>query len=85
MARSIKVKTSERENEKKYHLRHRFLEVDFFNYLNRDYGFPELFLNSKSQIHKQTQFTQKEIDEIKEKYNTDLKDFEIIEVEKWSY
>ena len=77
------MKISERREKKKYYLRHRFLEVDFFNYLNRDYGFPELFLNSKSQIHKQTQFTQEEIDQIKKKYNTDLKDFEIIEVEEW--
>lgn len=29
-----------------------------------------------------TEFTQEEIDEIKEKYDTDLKDFEIIEVEE---
>lgn len=76
------MKTLERENEKKYYLRHRFLEVYFFNYLNRDYGFPELYLNSKSQVAgKQTQFTQEEIDEIKKRYNTDLKDFEQIEVE----
>ena len=76
------MKTSEREEEKKYYLRHRFLEVDFFNYVNRDYGFPELYLNSKAQIAgKQTQFTQEEIDEIKKRYNTDLKDFEQIEVE----
>lgn len=68
----------------KYYLRHRFLEAGFFNYLNRDYRFPELFLNSEAQIHKQTQFTQKEINEIKEKYHTDLKDFEIIEVEEWT-
>lgn len=79
------MKTSERENEKKYYLRHRFLEVDFFNYLNRDYGFPELYLNSKAQIAgKQTQFTQEEIEDIKEKYKTTLDDFEQIEVEKWN-
>ena len=67
----------------KYYLRHRFLEVDFFNYLNRDWGFPELYLNSKSQVGgKQTQFTQAEIEEIKEKYETDLKDFEQIEVKE---
>lgn len=76
------MKTSKREEEKKYYLRHRFLEAHFFNYLNLNYGFQELFLSSKSQIGKQTQFTQKEIDEIKEKYHTDLKDFEIIEVEE---
>lgn len=76
------MKTSERENGKKYYLRHRFLEFDNFNYLNREYGYEELSLNSKTQLGKQTQFTQDEIDEIKEKYNTDLKDFEIIEVEE---
>lgn len=71
----------ERQEEKKNYLRHRFLEAGFFNYLNRDYRFPELFLNSEVQIHKQTQFTQEEIDEIKEKYDTTLDDFEQIEVE----
>lgn len=77
------MKTLERESEKKYYLRHRFLETDFFNYVNRDYGFPELYLNSKAQIAgKQTQFTQEEIDEMKAKYHTTLDDFEQIEVEE---
>ncbi|MFR7350494.1 hypothetical protein [Peptoniphilus sp.] len=76
------MKTSERENGKKYYLRHRFLEADFCNYLNRHYKFKELYLNDKSQLAgMQTQFTQKEINEIKKRYNTDLKDFEQIEVE----
>lgn len=73
----------ERQEEKKYYLRHRFLEIDACNYLNYDYGFQDLNLNDKIQFDEiQTQFTQKEIDEIKEKYNTTLDDFEQIEVEK---
>ncbi len=73
----------EREDEKKFYLKHRFLEIDGCNYLNYDYGFQDLNLNDKIQFDEiQTQFTQKKIEEIKEKYNTDLKDFEIIEVEE---
>lgn len=73
----------EREEEKKYYLRHRFLEITACSYLNRDRELQELNLNDKAQFNDmQTQFTQAEIDEIKEKYNTDLKDFEIIEVKE---
>lgn len=71
----------EREDEKKYYLRHKFLEYIHCNYLNYDYGVQELNLNDKGQFDNiQTQFTQKEIDEIKEKYDTTLDDFELIEV-----
>lgn len=52
-----------------------FLNVDD---LNR-----AVYLGNNAQSSSiQTQFTQEEIDEIKEKCHTDLKDFEIIEVEE---
>ncbi len=74
----------ERQEEKKYYLTHRFLvEEGDCNYLNYHHSFEKLYLSGKSQTKTiQTQFTQTEIDEIKEKYHTDLKDFEIIEVKE---
>lgn len=73
----------EREKEKKYYLKHRFLENGNCRYLNYDKEFQELYLNDRAQFGEiQTQFTQEEIDEIKEKYDTTLGDFEIIEVEE---
>lgn len=72
----------EREKEKKYYLKHRFLENGNCRYLNYDKEFQELYLNDRAQFGEiQTQFTQKEIDEIKERYDTTLDDFEQIEVE----
>ena len=73
----------ERQEEKKYYLKHRFLDSQQTDYLNfsREIGLFKLS-TMEHYDNKQTQFTQKEIDEIKEKCNTDLKDFEIIEVEE---
>lgn len=73
---------SEREDEKKYYLKHRFIN----SYLTRRYV--NLFKNEgiilsdrhEDRIYK-TKFTRKEIEELKEKFDTDLKDFEIVEVE----
>lgn len=73
----------ERQEEKKYYLKHRFLEHHNYSYLNYDQKLQKLYLNDKVRIdYVQTQFTQKEIDEIKEKYDTTLDDFKIIEVEE---
>ncbi|MBU5669595.1 hypothetical protein KQI68_07050 [Peptoniphilus sp. MSJ-1] len=74
----------EREEEKKYYLRHRWL-CDYvdnsFRYLNKSND--AYSINDDFEIGRaKTQFTQKEIDEIKQKFDTDLKDFEIIEVEE---
>ena len=70
------------DKEKKFYLKHRFLvEVGDCNYLNSDHSLREFYLNDKSQSEKiQTQFTLKEIEEIKQKLNTDLADFELVEV-----
>lgn len=72
-----------RQEEKKYYLKHRFLDSQQTDYLNfsREIGLFKLS-TIEHYDNKQTQFTQEEIDEIKEKCNTDLKDFEIIEVEE---
>lgn len=73
-----------RQPEKKYYLKHRFLsEEGGRNYLNYDHSLRELNLSDIGQSKSiQTQFTETEIDEIEEKYDTDLQDFEIIEVEE---
>lgn len=72
------------DKEKKFYLKHRFLvEVGDCNYLNSDHSLREFYLNDKSQSEKiQTQFTLKEIEEIKQKLNTDLADFELVEVKE---
>ncbi len=79
----VKTPVEKRQEERKYYLRHRFLcGFEKCVFLNVDELNKRLYLSDKIQSSDvQTEFTQKEIDEIKEKYNTDLKDFEIIEVE----
>lgn len=78
-----KTPIEERQDVKKYYLKHRFLEDGSRSYLNSDYRFQELYLNGNDQFEEiQTQFTQEEIDEIKEKYKTTLDDFEQIEAEE---
>lgn len=74
----------ERQEEKKYYLRHRFLvEEGDCNYLNYDHSLRELNLSDIGQSKStQTQFTKAEIEDIKEKYKTTLDDFEQIEAEK---
>lgn len=74
-----------REEEKKFYLRHKWIfDKDFYMYLRKtsyddkkmSFGVVNFSRNDG------LQFTLKEIEEIKEKYNTDLKDFEMIEVEE---
>ena len=72
-----------REEPKKYYLKHKWIETEDCNYLNfivKDNNYI-LYSQNHNKIYKTT-FTQKEIDEIKKKYNTDLNDFEVIEVEE---
>ena len=76
-----------REEEKKYCLRHKWLYTDECRYLYKDdYG---CILVEKLQpsedfapFYKPTKFTKEQIEEIKKELNTDLKDFEIVEVEE---
>lgn len=74
----------EREEEKKFYAKHRHL-VDFFTYdpvyLNYDARNKKIYVYDKKQTDLiQTQFTLKEYEEIKKKFNTDLADFELVEV-----
>ena len=80
-----KTPVEDREEEKKFYLRHRWMTT-----LG---GFPKgLRINIVTGtadveqmiplVRYKNQFTKKEIEEIKEKFNTDLADFEMIEVEE---
>lgn len=73
-----------RQDVKKYYLKHRFLgSGDGNQFLNHELRENIWFLSKEDYFgNYQTQFTQEEIDEIKEKYHTTLDDFEIIEVEE---
>ena len=75
----------DREEEKKYCLRHRWFKPHsiYKNYLNHWIGHDQYWLDYDNETKEvQTQFTLKEIDEIKEKFNTDLGDFKEIEVKE---
>lgn len=73
----------EDREEKEFYLKHRWIKgcVIMYLYHNTLNGYCYLG-DKKCRPHRQKRFTLKEIDEIKEKYNTDLKDFEMIEVEE---
>lgn len=78
-----KTPIEEREDRKKYYLRHKFLyKCADTRYINIDIHGNMILADKDEGLSMKTKFTQKEIDEIKEKYNTDLKDFEIIEVKE---
>lgn len=80
-----KTPIEEREEEKKYYLKHRWLrclggcallhESTKFHTFVLMGGFGEVPKDYKMK------FTQKEIEEIKENFDTDLSDFEMVEVE----
>lgn len=85
----ISTPVNEREEEKKFYLRHKFLksslgeitrENSVVNYNTRD---NVLYLADKQPVGCiKTFFTLKEIEEIKKKFDTDLADFELDEVEE---
>lgn len=75
----------DREEEKKFYAKHRYLvqagdyTTAFLNYATNN---DRLYVYTKAQTYSvKTQFTLKEIEKIKEKFDTDLKDFELVEVE----
>lgn len=77
-----KTPINERKEPKKYYLKHRWIGNGWWQYLNLlDDG--TYYIKDRDLIEgiKNT-FTLKEIEEIKEKYNTDLSDFEIVGVEE---
>lgn len=75
----------DREEEKKFYLRHRWiLNKEFSLYLQKRHGIvgDEMrlaFFDFSGNNDKK--FTLKEVEEIKKKFDTDLKDFELVEVE----
>lgn len=73
----------DREEEKKYYLKRKWI-IDYERvYLNFYFEENRYMLSSNdNDAYFKTKYTQSEIDEIKRKFNTDLKDFEIIEVEE---
>lgn len=81
----VKTPIEDREEEKKFYLWHKYFR--FYNgsrkYLGMDLLKYKPDLCSKITYRwMKNQFTEKEIDEIKEKFNTDLKDFEKTEVKE---
>ena len=75
----------DREEEKRYYLRHKWLNNKNTNYLhlNEENNFYDLSVYKSLEAWKaQLQFTEKEIEEIKEKFDTGLSDFELVEVEE---
>lgn len=79
----ISTPIEEREEVKKCHWQHRWMDGVNGNFLNLDLEDDYLYLDDKKERwYKKTQFTLKEIEEIKKKFDTDLADFEIVEVEE---
>ena len=73
----------DREEEKKFYLKHRWMTGIDGDYLALDLEQGGYYLDDKYETDWQkTQFTKKEIEAIKERFNTDLADFEEVEVEK---
>lgn len=79
-----KTPIEDREEEKKFYAKHRYLvqagdyTTAFLNYATNN---DRLYVYTKAQTYSvKTQFTLKEIEEIKKKFDTDLKDFELVEV-----
>lgn len=76
----------DRVEEKKFYAKHKWLVQagDYkMGFLNYDTNNDILFIYSEHHTHLvKTHFTLKEIEEIKEKFNTDLADFELVEVEE---
>lgn len=74
----------DREEEKKFYLKHRWLKKwGKSNYVNVELSGNLYSLNDyREMAWVKTKFTLDEIEEIKEKFNTDLADFELVEVEE---
>ena len=71
------------EQEQKYYIAHRWIDTEKYNYVNLIKSTNEMILDTiRKNKNFQTEFTASEIEELKEKYNTTLEDFEIIPVEE---
>ena len=73
-----------REQKKRFYIRHKFLYKNTdTGYINIDIPNGYMILADKDEgLSMRTKFSQEEIDGMKKAYNTDLKDFEIIEVKE---
>ena len=72
-----------KEQEQKYYIAHRWIDTEKYNYVNLIKSKNEMILDTfRKSENFQTQFTLEEIEKIKEIYDTDLKDFQIIPVEE---
>lgn len=80
-----KTPIEDREEEKKFYLRHRWIfNKDFYMYLQKtSYDDKKMSVRVLGfSDNDDIKFSEKEIEEIKEKFDTDLKDFELVEVEE---
>lgn len=75
------AKTPLGERTDRYYLKHKWIGEDGANYLNLYKGDFEIYSQIEHADY-QTKFTKAEVEEIKKRFNTDLKEFEIIEVEE---
>ena len=77
-----KTPIEDREEEKKFYLRHKWLNLDTDNYLHLDVDDGSCMLDDDEEFsYTKIKLTEKEIKEIKKKFDTDLADFELVEVE----
>lgn len=81
-----RTSSEDREEEKRYYLKHRWLtEGGFYKFVKhhtKAYGEKYELASWTYGDTSDMQYTLKEIEEIKEKFDTDLSDFELIEVEE---
>ena len=72
-----------KDNEKKYLLRFRSIGLEKYRYLNYDKDTDRFGIgDSLNTTRLKTHFTLKEVEELKNKLDSDLRDFEIVEVEE---
>lgn len=79
-----KTPIEERIEPKKYYLKHKWMGHEELKYLELDTQNDEWYLGHKYDsmfVTCKNEFTLEEIDEIKERFKTDLSDFEVVEVE----
>lgn len=76
-----------REPEKKYYLKHKFMVSSFdmeSKFLNYKDGYYFLATRNSYSDYK-TQFTEREIKNLRKEFGTDLQTFEIVEIKPWEY
>ena len=72
----------EREGEKKYYLKYRFInKYTAVEHIKRVITGEAILSDRHGDLVLQTKFTKAEIEELKKRFNIDLKDFELIEAE----